>query len=88
MQNKGVEISAFITPIQTSNFSWKMNVNFTRNRNEVLSLYGDVTNVQINSFQGGVTVNAALKVDPATGKASGGGYPYGVIRGTNFSYAR
>ncbi|WP_159467180.1 SusC/RagA family TonB-linked outer membrane protein [Dyadobacter sp. 3J3] len=86
MQNKGVEIAAFITPIQTSNFSWKMNVNFTRNRNEVLSLYGDVTNVQINSFQGGVTVNAALKVDPLTGKASGGGYPYGVIRGTNFSY--
>ncbi|MBE9464885.1 SusC/RagA family TonB-linked outer membrane protein [Dyadobacter subterraneus] len=85
MQNKGIEISAYVTPIKTEDFSWTMNVNFTRNRNKVVSLYGDVTNVQIASLQGGVTLNAGLKLDPVTGKVIGG-LPFGVIRGTNFTY--
>ncbi|SEI55690.1 TonB-linked outer membrane protein, SusC/RagA family [Dyadobacter koreensis] len=84
MQNKGIEVSAYITPIKTEDFSWTMNVNYTRNRNKVVSLYGDVTNVQIASLQGGVTINAALETN-ADGKVIGG-LPFGVIRGTNFTY--
>jgi TonB-linked SusC/RagA family outer membrane protein len=83
VQNKGVEISAFVTPIRTGDFEWTMNVNFARNRNEVLSLYGDVQNVQIASLQGGVTLNAAFTKD-ANGKVKG--MPFGIIRGTNFVY--
>ncbi|RAU81540.1 SusC/RagA family TonB-linked outer membrane protein [Pontibacter arcticus] len=74
MQNKGIEISAFVTPIQTGDFTWNLNLNFSRNRNEVLSLYEDVQNVPLASFQGGVSVNAAV------------GQPYGIIRGTDFVY--
>ncbi len=78
IENKGVEISAFVVPVKTQDFSWTMNVNFTRNRNLVKELYreGDqeVTNVPIQAFQGGVSVNA------------GKGYPYGIIRGTDFIY--
>jgi TonB-linked SusC/RagA family outer membrane protein len=77
VQNKGIEISAFVTPVQ-GDFTWTMNFNFARNRNEVLSLYGEgeneVLNVPIQSFQGGVSVNAAV------------GHPYGVIRGNDFVY--
>jgi hypothetical protein len=51
-----------------------MNFNFSRNRNEVLSLYEDVQNLPIASFQGGVSLNAAV------------GHPYGVIRGNDFVY--
>ena len=83
VQNKGVEISAFITPIRTGDFEWTVNANFARNRNEVLSLYGDVQNVQIASLQGGVTLNAAFTKD-ANGKVKG--MPFGIIRGTNFVY--
>jgi len=84
MQNKGIEVSAYITPVKTEDFSWTMNVNFTRNRNKVVSLYGDVTNVQIAALQGGVTINAALETNK-DGKVIGG-LPFGVIRGTNFTY--
>lgn len=79
VENKGIEISAFVTPVESSKFSWTLGLTFTRNRNEVISLYSDaVTNVQlsdvINPLQGGVTTNAAV------------GQPYGVLKGTNFVY--
>src|SRR5690606_33521276 len=78
VQNKGIEVSAYVTPIQTNNFTWDMRLNFARNRNEVISLYGEgdsrVTNVPLASFQGGVSVNAAV------------GHPYGVIRGNDFIF--
>jgi hypothetical protein len=51
-----------------------MNLNFSRNRNEVLSLYEDVQNIPLQNFQGGVSLNAAV------------GHPYGVIRGNDFVY--
>ena len=86
MQNKGIEVSAYVTPVKTQDFSWTLNANFTVNRNLVTSLYGNVTNVQIASLTGGVTLNAALKVDPNDPNKVIGGLPFGVIRGTNFTY--
>lgn len=78
VQNQGIEVSAFVTPVQTRDFSWTMNLNFARNRNEVISLYGEgenkVLNVPITSFQGGVSVNATV------------GEPYGIIKGKDFIY--
>jgi len=80
VENKGIEVSAYLTPVSTPNFSWTMNINFARNRNKVLALYGDVQNLLllppggITSLQGGVTVNASI------------GQPYGIIRGTDYIY--
>jgi TonB-linked SusC/RagA family outer membrane protein len=79
VQNQGIEIAAYGTPVENNNFKWDLGVTFTRNRNEVISLYSDeVTNVQIsdiiNPLQGGVTTNAAV------------GHPYGTLKGTNFVY--
>ena len=76
VQNQGIEVSAFVTPVQTQNFTWNININFARNRNKVISLYGEgeneVRNIPIAAFQGGVSVNAAV------------GHPYGIIRGNDF----
>ena len=76
MQNKGLELSVYVTPLKTDDFSWTVNFNFTRNRNKVISLYKDVKNVQINplSLSGAVTLNATI------------GEPYGIIKGTNYTY--
>jgi TonB-linked SusC/RagA family outer membrane protein len=79
VENRGIEVAAFATPVESGNFSWTLGLTFTRNRNEVVSLYSDaVTNVQlsdvINPLQGAVTTNAAV------------GHPYGVLKGTNFIY--
>jgi hypothetical protein len=49
-------------------------VNWTRNRNEVISLFGDQTNLLLNSVQGGVTLNATV------------GRPFGELKGSNFVY--
>jgi TonB-linked SusC/RagA family outer membrane protein len=78
IENKGIEASLYVVPVQTADFSWTMNLNFTRNRNMVVSLYGEgsseVLNYPLATLQGGVSLNAAK------------GYPYGVIRGKDFVY--
>lgn len=60
MENKGVELSLYGTPVKTTNFSWNVNVNWTRYRTKVLELYNDSKNLQLGTFQGGVSINATL----------------------------
>ena len=72
--NKGVELSLYATPVKTNDFSWTFNVNWTRNRNRVQSLFEGSSNLLLASFQGGVSINATL------------GEPYGTLRGSNFVY--
>jgi TonB-linked SusC/RagA family outer membrane protein len=72
VENKGVELSLYGTPVRTKDFSWTVNVNFTRNRNKVLSLNGGAKNLQIGSFQSGVSINASV------------GQAYGTIQGKTF----
>jgi TonB-linked SusC/RagA family outer membrane protein len=76
IENKGIELSVFGTPVKTDDFSWTINVNWTRNRNKVIELPEGIDNLQLgtNSYQGGVSLNASL------------GQPYGTIRGKDFEY--
>ena len=74
VQNKGIELSAFGTPVQSKDFSWTINLNWTRNRNKVVSLFEGSQNLLLATFQGGVSLNATL------------GEPYGTIRGSNFVF--
>ncbi len=74
IRNRGIELSLYGTPIKTKNFSWDVTVNWTRNRNKVESLYADLDNIVLGSFQGSITVNASL------------GEAYGTIHGTDFIY--
>lgn len=79
VQNKGIELTLNGTPVRTKDFSWKIDLNFTKNNSKVLELFKDASgqqaqNLQIGSFQGGVTINASL------------GQPLGTIRGTDFIY--
>jgi len=79
IQNRGIEVSLFGTPIKTPSFQWEIAVNFTRNRNKVVELYkpaaGDpIDNIVLGSFQGSITVNASLNE------------PYGTIHGTDYIY--
>jgi TonB-linked SusC/RagA family outer membrane protein len=71
--NKGFEVTAFATPIRTDDFSWTMNLNWTRNRSMVEDL-GPIENYQIAPFQGGVSLNATV------------GQPFGIIKGAGFVY--
>jgi len=39
--NRGIEARLSLIPVKTDNFQWEFATNFTRNKSEVLSLYGD-----------------------------------------------
>lgn len=45
VQNRGVEISLNSVNVTTDKFVWRSAVNFQRNRNKVISLYGDMVDV-------------------------------------------
>lgn len=74
IKNEGIEASLFITPIKTRDFNWTINLNWGRNVNEVVELFGDQTNLQLFSAQGGISGNATV------------GQPYGTLRGTNYVF--
>ncbi len=71
--NKGIELTMFISPIKKKDFSWDINLNWSRNRNTVLSL-PDIDNITLASLQGGVSVNASV------------GEAYGTIKGKDYIY--
>ncbi|HTI11319.1 MAG TPA: SusC/RagA family TonB-linked outer membrane protein, partial [Puia sp.] len=74
IENQGFELSLFGSPVQRKNFSWDVNINWTRNRNKVLSLNNGATNLVLGSFQGGVTLNATI------------GQPYGVLQSQTYQF--
>ena len=72
--NQGVEIAATGVPVKTDNFQWRVNVNWAKNNSEVIKLAEGLKNLQLGSFQGGVSINATE------------GEPYGTIQGTDYVY--
>jgi TonB-linked SusC/RagA family outer membrane protein len=78
VRNRGLELSAFVVPVKTDNFNWRLAANWTKNQNRVMSLYQqngvEVTNIVISSYQGGVSSNATV------------GQPYGVLQGSDYTY--
>ena len=75
VRNRGVELSVFGSPVQNTNgLSWKISANWTHNQNRVLSLIEGTDNLQLATYQGGISSNATV------------GQPFGVLRGTDFVY--
>ncbi len=74
VKNEGVEVSAWGVPVRNKNFRWDINVNWSKNNNEVVALAEGVDNLQLARLQGGVSINARV------------GEPYGTIQGTDFVY--
>lgn len=72
IENKGIELTVDVVPVRTTNFNWNILFNWTQNRNKVLELTEGLTNLQLGSLQGGVTLNAKV------------GQPYGVIFGKTY----
>lgn len=73
IDNKGYEVSLNATPIKSRDFTWDMNVNWAKNKSEVVDLNG-VDNYQLNAYQGGVSLNASV------------GQPFGTLVGTDYVY--
>jgi hypothetical protein len=76
IQNKGIELALTGVPVKKKDLKWELILNWSLNRNKVVSLTEGVENLQLGRFQGGVTINARV------------GEPYGVICGTDYVYLR
>ena len=74
LENKGIELFVSATPIKTPNFQWQVSVNWAQNKNVLISLDAGRTNLQLASFQSGITLNATV------------GEAYGTIKGTDYVY--
>ncbi len=78
MRNQGVELLLKGTPVVTTDFRWDVNLNYTRNRNEVLEIFEGVEDILIGSSFGYAGSSATIRLIE--------GQPYGNIYGR--SYAR
>ncbi|MBZ9628239.1 SusC/RagA family TonB-linked outer membrane protein [Psychroflexus sp. CAK1W] len=74
IENKGFEVLVSGAPVKLKDFKWNVSVNWSRNRNQVISLTDGIDNLQLASLQGGVSINASP------------GQPYGAIRGSDYEY--
>ncbi|MHA6281451.1 SusC/RagA family TonB-linked outer membrane protein [Salinimicrobium sp. CAU 1759] len=74
LQNKGVEARLHLVPVTTDDWNWTMDINWSKNENLVVDLYGDQENLVLASYQGGVSLNATV------------GQPYNTLRGTGYQY--
>ncbi|MBB4079798.1 TonB-linked SusC/RagA family outer membrane protein [Lewinella aquimaris] len=78
MRNSGVELALRGTPISTADLTWNVNLNYTSNKNEVLTIFEGVEDILIGSSFGYAGSSASIRLIR--------GEPYGNIYGR--SYAR
>ncbi len=76
IRNKGVEISVSGTPVQTRDFSWDLRVNYTANRNKVLSIYPELTEMIMADHYGYLSATVTQKNIP--------GRPVGDLYGRTY----
>ena len=50
VRNRGIELAATLTPVQTRDFRWNVVANWSKNTNKVLSLYEGVTRVVVGNY--------------------------------------
>lgn len=74
LQNKGIELAVSGYPIKMKDFQWMASVNWSKNQNELIRLDEGRSNLQLATFQDGVSLNATV------------GQPYGTLRGTDYVY--
>ena len=74
INNKGIEIVLTGTPVQTTDFSWDITWNWSKNKSEIIELYGDIKSITIFTTYSGVDV-----VAPIDGA-------YGTMMATDFVY--
>jgi len=45
--NKGIEVMLTFVPIRIADFEWTSRINFSKNRNKIVALYGDLQSLTI-----------------------------------------
>src|SRR5690606_26053934 len=78
LENKGIELGLSANPVRSRDFNWDVNVNFSRNRNKIISLREGLTEIVIGSHFGYVGSTVTMKYVP--GSAVGNLYGSSLLR--------
>lgn len=62
INNKGIEVSLFATPVRTNNVTWNVNLNWSKNKNTLVSLQEGWDPTQPLSTDMGTTIGGRLHV--------------------------
>ncbi|MGV3586672.1 MAG: SusC/RagA family TonB-linked outer membrane protein [Adhaeribacter sp.] len=76
MLNKGIELVMRGTPVKTPDFNWDINLNFSANRNKILSIREDLTQITYAEQFGYSGSTVTMKLIP--------GEAYGNIYGSHY----
>jgi len=76
IENKGIEISVNGALIKQSDFSWDINLNYTANKNKVVSIREDLSEIVVGSLSGYLSSNVTMKYIP--------GRPAGDLYGVTY----
>ncbi|HXH98824.1 MAG TPA: SusC/RagA family TonB-linked outer membrane protein [Sphingobacteriaceae bacterium] len=76
MRNKGIELTLRGTPVKGNNFSWETSLNYSANRNKIVSIRPDLTEISAASEHGYLNATVTMKLIP--------GEAYGTLYGTEF----
>jgi hypothetical protein len=76
IENKGIEIVLNGSPIRGKDFSWNATLNYSRNRNKVVSIKEGLSEIIVGSHFGYINAGVTLKYIP--------GLPVGNLYGTTF----
>lgn len=71
VQNIGIEIFSLLKIINTPDIKWNIGLNWARNKNKVVELFGGVKNIELNNLRG-------VSFSVVEGK------PYGILRGNDY----
>jgi TonB-linked SusC/RagA family outer membrane protein len=77
IRNKGIEVTVSAIPVKTRDFNWNFNINFSSNKNEVVSLNQGLTEINLGVLSSGyLSSGPNFKLIP--------GYAYGALFGITY----
>jgi TonB-linked SusC/RagA family outer membrane protein len=76
MSNKGIEVTISGTPVKTTDFSWETTLNYSANRNKVVSLRPGLPEIIAADEHGYLNARVTMKLIP--------GEAYGTLYGTEY----
>ena len=86
INNKGIEISLYATPVKTSKFTWDVNFNWAKNKNTLVSLHERIDPSQPIETDMGTTIGGRLHVYSYVGQEMHQLYGFALKRAPEGSY--
>ncbi len=76
MRNRGIELILRATPVRSGKLTWDVNLNFSANRNKILSIREGLTEINYASQSGYANSTVTMRLVP--------GYAYGNLYGRSY----